>query len=128
MITCFLIDDDPDDHDFFKTALDMIDPGINIHFAENGRKGLELLPTLKPRPNAIFLDLNMPVLGGLEFLDELKKTAHKDIPVIMYSTSDERYFKQKALEKGAVSYLTKTSTMNALKEGIINELKQLSLL
>lgn len=128
MITCFLIDDDPDDHDFFKTALDMINPGINVHFAENGRVGLEMLPNIDPRPNAIFLDLNMPILGGLEFLDELRKTAYKDIPVIVYSTSDERFFKQKALEHGAVSYLTKTSTMNALKEGITNELKQLSLL
>ncbi|PBQ33211.1 hypothetical protein CNR22_15990 [Sphingobacteriaceae bacterium] len=128
MITCLLIDDDLDDHDFFRIALEQINPEISSHFVENGLSGLKLLPTLKQRSKVIFLDLNMPVMGGLEFLSELLKTNYQDIPVTVYSTSDERFFKQKALEHGAVAYLTKTSTMNALVEGIGNELKNLSLL
>lgn len=128
MITCFLVDDDHDDHDFFKMAVGLIDPAITIHFAENGLIALKMLDSLAPKPDVIFLDLNMPVMGGLEFLEELNKTVYKNIPVIVYSTSDERFFKQKALECGAVSYLPKAFNMKTLKEGIKNELEQLSLL
>lgn len=128
MITCLLIDDDPDDHDFFRTALNRIHPGIHCHVADNGLEGLNLLTALKDRPDVIFLDLNMPILGGLEFLDEIKKTDLNDIPVVIYSTSDERYFKQKAIERGARAYLTKAYTMKELVSGISDKLKGLDLL
>ena len=128
MITCFLVDDDFDDKDFFEMALGQINKEFNVYFAENGRKGLNLLATLQPKPDVIFVDLNMPLIGGLEFLAELKQTENKDIPVIIYSTSDEKYFQQKALESGASGYLVKSSTMRSLQEGIAKRLTELNLI
>ena len=128
MITCFLVDDDFDDKDFFEMALGQINKEFNVYFAENGRKGLNLLATLQPKPDVIFVDLNMPLIGGLEFLAEVKQTENKDIPVIIYSTSDEKYFQQKALESGASGYLVKSSTMRSLQEGIAKRLTELNLI
>ena len=115
---CLLIDDDADDHEFFQMAIDRIDPSIVCHFANNGLSGLQLLNQLETPPNLIFVDLNMPMMGGMEFMLRLRNTAHSRIPVVIYSTTDERFFQQQGTQAGAAAYMVKTSTMEALEEGL----------
>lgn len=69
----FIIDDDDDDVELMKEALFEIDPTIIIDTASDGKEGLLLLKSGSiHRPDMIFVDLNMPRMGGAEFLHLIK--------------------------------------------------------
>src|SRR5689334_14609709 len=100
MKTTFLMaDDDPDDVAMFREALLIIDPAIGFYHAEDGRGVFRILADKNlDRPDIIFLDINMPVMNGLECLVELKHNeAYKDIPVIIYSTASHQKEVERAI-------------------------------
>jgi len=108
-----LIDDDKDEHEIFKKELHRHDPAITFFSAHDGQEGLEFL--LKEYVHYIFLDINMPVMNGIDLLKLIKKDETlKDIPVIIYSTSDGRGYKKMALDLGAASYFTKPTTIQGM--------------
>ena len=82
-----------------------------IAFERNGKKVIEYLeniPSADNLPDLIVLDLNMPILNGTQTLFELKNHQRfQDIPVIIYSTSNNEHEKRKCLNFGAVDYLVK---------------------
>jgi CheY-like chemotaxis protein len=123
-----LIDDDRDDRELFCEAIEALDEDI-VCFAEtNGRKVLEKLDSkIIEIPDVIFIDVNMPVLSGWQFLGIVKsKPEYKNIPAIMYSTSTEVEDISKARELGALCYLKKPPDFTSLKESlevIINHVK-----
>ena len=111
----FLVDDDMDDHEIFKSALAKVDEDLALLTATNGYEALDVLATVKPLPDYIFVDLNMPRMGGLQFLKEIKQTETlKNIPVIIYSTSSNPGDIAKTKELGAVSFITKPSRFSDL--------------
>ena len=83
------VDDDPDDRMFFKEGFNSIKDYDLLTLVN----GFELLLYLKQRstkemPRLIVLDINMPVMDGMEALSLLKNNDnYKDIPVVMFSTS-----------------------------------------
>ena len=78
--------------------------GHEIVEAENG---VEALEKLSPDVDIILLDLVMPLMGGLEFLEILprEKPECMNIPVIVLTTDDSK--KTEALNKGAKEVLIK---------------------
>jgi CheY-like chemotaxis protein len=105
--TILLVDDDLDDHWIFREAIDEINKEIKCSTALNGKEALQLMK-LSPPPDIIFLDLNMPVMNGVEFLTTLKTSdKYKSIPVIIFSTSIQPRDIQKTKELGANLYFTK---------------------
>jgi len=83
-----LIDDDEDDQVLFIDALNQINKSFQCDIVNNGLEAMFSLRTKKPRPDIIFLDLNMPKMNGYECLAEIKKqTEFKHIPVVIYTTS-----------------------------------------
>lgn len=117
-----LMDDDEDDQLIFKDALRGIAGDLNVIFAGNGLRGLEYLrgiPPLQPIPELIFLDLNMPLMNGFEFLAVIKKDPKfQHIPVVIFSTSENPADKQKASSLGAVKFLTKSPEFAVLKKDL----------
>jgi CheY-like chemotaxis protein len=87
-----------------------------VAFEKNGRKIIEYLEQLngsEDLPSLIVLDLNMPILNGAQTLFELKQHSRfSEIPVIIYSTSDNDHEKRKCLNFGAVDYLVKPITVD----------------
>jgi CheY-like chemotaxis protein len=83
------IDDDQEDYEVFCEALRSANPKAECLHALNGYEALNMLTNvLFVLPEYIFLDVNMPVMGGEECLINLKKNPKfKDIPVIVYSTT-----------------------------------------
>ena len=82
-------------------------PGLTVAGkAMNGQFALEKLATCSP--DVIVLDIEMPVMNGLEFLRERKKRGI-DIPVIMLSslTTEGAAVTMQCLELGASDFLTK---------------------
>ncbi len=61
-------------------------------------------------PDIILLDIIMPGINGYEFLEELKKkSAHKDVPVIMISNLSEESAIARCKRLGAADYLVKSN-------------------
>jgi CheY-like chemotaxis protein len=115
VITIVLADDDEDDRDLFKEAIETIVMNINIEFAHDGKCLMEILSSEKVLPDLIFLDLNMPHLTGTECLDEIRKDERlKNIPVVIYSTSSSNKDIEETFEKGANLYVTKPSSFTEL--------------
>lgn len=81
--------------------------GVKILHSYNGQDALTLLGE-HPDVNLILLDINMPVMSGLEFLGHLKKhEAFKAIRVIVISTEGKEEDTQRAIDAGASGYVTK---------------------
>lgn len=105
-----LIDDDEDDHEIFVTALEQISSAINYWCFTDARKAFQQLITGKITPEVIFLDLNMPLMSGEEFLRLLKlETIFLTVPVIIFTTSSDASIRKEMLAIGAHDFLTKPS-------------------
>ena len=119
-----LIDDDADDQFIFKDALTEIAAGIECVTANNGLEALDYLKTTVPNPSLIFLDLNMPFMNGFECLERIKKeNLLKEIPVVIFTTSDNPVDKKRTKELGAEIFFTKTPNFKLLKEKLRDILK-----
>src|SRR5687768_14492290 len=76
---------------------------------ENGEDGLNYLKDeTNDKPCIILLDLNMPVMNGIEFLEAVKKDKRvRRIPVVMLTTSDDHEDKLDSFNLGAAGYMAK---------------------
>ena len=80
--------------------------GVLLH-AFNGKEALEKLPQ-HPDVDLILLDINMPIMSGLQFLQHCQaQRVFRDIPVIVISTEGKHDDTLRALQAGARGYLTK---------------------
>lgn len=106
-----LADDDAEDRFIIADAFNEIGIDDAVQFVEDGEKVIEYLNTPPTSlPSLIVLDLNMPRLNGTETLRLLKSSdAHKNIPVIIFSTSINEIEKERCLKLGAVEYMVKPS-------------------
>ncbi len=80
--------------------------GYSTQEAENGRIGLE--KTMLGGVALVLLDINMPEMNGLEYLEAKSKISSiAKVPVVMLTTQDEKELQEKALSLGAKAYLVK---------------------
>jgi len=111
-----LVEDDKDDQFFFKEAIKELELTLEYGIASNGLEALDYLKKVIPLPSLIFLDLNMPMMNGFECLEQLKKTnEYKEIPVIIFTTSNHPKDEERTLEMGAKMFITKPCDFNDLK-------------
>jgi CheY-like chemotaxis protein len=104
-----LVEDDIVDMMSVKRALKDINVTNPMYHVENGIKALEYLADKEnPRPTIILLDLNMPKMGGIEFLSVMKKDETiRRIPVIILTTSRAEYDKIQSYDLGVAGYMIK---------------------
>ena len=80
----------------------------NIIEAKNGEQALEILKAANPLPDIILLDLNMPRMGGIEFLSILKEDEIlKYLPTIILTTSENRVDLLECYKIGIAGYIIK---------------------
>jgi CheY-like chemotaxis protein len=90
-----------------------------LHVAGNGVEALELLRSdrIPKERRLILLDLNMPRMGGIEFLKELRADPElKATTVVVLTTSDEERDKVKAYDLNVAGYILKPVTLAAFIE------------
>ena len=115
VFTVVLTDDDDDEYFFFEEALNKLDRSISLQTFPNGEKLLDWMETADSIPDALFLDINMPLLGGFETLQIIRDNKRfDDLPVIIYSTSNSILDKNKAFSYGANLYLCKVIAIKDL--------------
>lgn len=109
------IDDDEEDLQIFREALDHISKTVKYNFFTDARKALEDLRLGNVATQAIFLDLNMPLMNGHEFLAQVKQEETlRNIPVIIFTTSSDSTIKEMTLSMGAEDFLTKPNDFKDL--------------
>lgn len=112
-----LIDDDTEDHEIFKTALDLVSRTAECTTSTNAREALGMLISKQLSPDVIFLDLNMPIMSGQDFLREVKmRSDTQHIPVIIFSTSSHAATVKLTKEMGAIDFITKPDRFDKLVE------------
>ncbi len=79
--------------------------------AKNGKDGLEKLEKFYAggnRLNLIITDINMPIMGGLEFIKEVKKNrSAKFVPILVLTTESQDSMKSEGKRAGATGWLVK---------------------
>ena len=107
MFTIMIVDDEKAIRENLPGIINFEEYGFKIcGAAKNGRDALEKLPQC--RPDVIFLDVCMPVMDGLAFLQEIHKMPEEEIPcVVMLSGYSDFEYARSAMRYGVKAYLTK---------------------
>lgn len=114
-----LVDDDPDEFEFFQDALEKLPGQFDCGYAASAEAAFLLLGNITP--DYIFMDMNMPAINGLECMAMLKKMKWlKDVPVYIYTTGYDEALHRLALEKGASGCLKKPSQPKLLLQMLRN--------
>ena len=117
-----------DDHALFRSGLISLLKGMSefqvVGEAANGAEALEVVKKMKP--DLVLLDVNMPVMGGVETVRALKDSVDCRIVMLTISKSDEDLFG--AITAGADGYLLKNASPEELCKAIVNVQEGLSVL
>jgi len=89
----------------------------------SGEEAVALLKESGHRYDAVFLDVNMPGLSGLEVLEHLRESIlHRSLQIVMCSARNDMPTITKAMEMGARHYLFKPCT----EQGVAQKLRQIA--
>lgn len=118
-----LVDDDPADQKLIKNSLKKQKIANEIIVVSSGEEGLDYLRRKDdfsndcPWPDIILLDLNMPGMGGKEFLRTIKsEDSIKHIPVVVLTTSSSERDIIESYKLQASGYVTKPVKLNEFAE------------
>jgi CheY-like chemotaxis protein len=114
-VSILLVDDDDVDIIGLKRAFKRRNIYNPVHRAKDGIEALEFLSSVDKtksisKPYLIILDINMPRMNGIEFLEQLRSNSkHKDAIVFVLTTSQYDEDKIKAYSYNIAGYMTKSS-------------------
>ena len=92
-----IIDDNDIDRYIIKEYLEMAEDHYNISEAIDGEEGLSYLRDMSQFPDIILLDINMPRLGGFEFLEHYTQYySDKKTSIFMLSSSEMHHEQERA--------------------------------
>ena len=115
MINVMIVDDHKMIREGLKKILEFEGEVQVIDEADNGQECLKKLRTSKP--DIILLDINMPVMNGIETLQAIKKK-RKKYKVLMLTVHNEIEYLLKAVDIGIDGYILKDSDSSELKRAI----------
>lgn len=122
----YYVDDDADDIDMFRYAVSTLqrEKGIQIklHVFGDGNQFISHVAEEAVPGAPVFLDVNMPGKNGFNVLEEIKQQRGLNIPVIMFSTSDNPDVIKKSKMLGADHYVIKPTDFTEMNHIILNVL------
>ncbi|HEX4232212.1 MAG TPA: LytTR family DNA-binding domain-containing protein [Bryobacteraceae bacterium] len=107
-----IVDDEPIARRVLREELEFIDSVEVVGEADNGEAALAKISAL--RPDLVFLDIQMPVMGGFELLEGLDKGP---MPVVIMVTAYDQHA-IRAFEAGAIDYLLKPINQGRLGKAV----------
>lgn len=116
-----LIDDDHDDCIIFQTVIDNFDSSFDFSFNQHSHVALQLIQN-SPEPimDILFLDWNMPILSGNDFLKSIRELPiYANTPIVIYTTSNSDQDRKLAMKLGASSFITKPTSVSDLRQEIL---------
>lgn len=110
-ISVLAVDDSRTMRDMITLAL--ATEGFDIHLAEDGQHGLEVLDTIDP--DVIITDINMPRLDGFGFIDAVRQRSDaKTTPILVLTTESSADLKARARASGATGWIVKPFAQDKL--------------
>lgn len=107
MTKVLLVEDDPAITRLYQKALTF--ENFEVQTADNGLAALDMVPSFQP--NIILLDIMMPTMNGIQFLEQLRLTgAFSTIPVIVLTNVSDSDVTLAAVNAGAALILIKSAT------------------
>jgi two-component system, NarL family, invasion response regulator UvrY len=101
--------------DGYRRLLEQVPDIKVVGEADNGEGGYDLYRTLAP--DVLVLDINMPGIGGLETIRRIRAYNEK-ARILVFSMHSNEIMIQRALEAGALGYLTKQSGMSQMVQAV----------
>jgi two-component system response regulator len=126
-IEIILVEDNPDDAALIKAALEENNIVNNVIHLKDGADALDFLfhegafatAAVNENPKIIMLDLNMPKVGGLEFLRKVKtEEKTKKIPIVVFTSSKDDPNLRECYSLGVKNYIIKPLDFNQFKIAI----------
>ncbi|GMR09544.1 MAG: response regulator [Anaerolineae bacterium] len=113
MRQAWIIDDDDEMSHAVRLMLELLEFQVRTH--REARRAAQVL-LAGERPDLIVLDINMPEVTGMDFLEFLgMRTELKDLPVIMLSTEASDVRVDEAMKLGAKGFVSKPVTIEELE-------------
>ena len=129
-VTILLVEDDPGDQKLIKLSLERQKISNDVVVTETGEAALDYLSRSKagdsecPSIDLILLDLNMPGMGGKEFLRRIKEDDQLDtIPVVILTTSNSDQDILESYKLHAAGYIKKPVSLEGFRE-VIHDLEE----
>jgi len=129
-ISILLVEDDPADQKLIRASLKEQRLANDLHIVSSGEEGIDFLrgrgdySGRAAQPDLILLDLNMPGMGGKEFLRRIKDDEGlKQIPVVILTTSDSERDIIESYKLQASGYVSKPVTLDEFKE-VMRKIKE----
>ena len=124
-LNILLVDDDEVDRMNVERVFRKHEIRHNLYTAGDGVEALQALRDPEgsgiPKPHVILLDINMPRMGGLEFLKELRSDPELgNISVFMLTTSDEDSDKNEAYRNNVAGYIIKPVSAGKFEKALTN--------
>ncbi len=115
--TVLIVEDDKDIRDLYSEAFRIA--GITVLTATNGSEGVTA--ALKHHPDAILMDIMMPIMGGHEAMNKIRRDSWgKDAKVVYLTNMDDAENIMHAVEQGSDEYIIKA---NMTPKEVVNQVR-----
>ena len=116
--TILVADDDIDDQTMISGSMYELDQNCLVEMVTDGQQAINRLEnTSLPQPCLVVLDLNMPILNGMETLTRIRQNPSlQGIPIVVFTTSDSKEYRKQSLTLGAMDYIVKPNDYGGLME------------
>jgi CheY-like chemotaxis protein len=105
---------DDDIRNIFSLTSALEEHGVELHYAESGRSGIELLQRL-PDADAVLVDIMMPGMDGYQTMQEIRSMPEfRSLPVIAVTAKAMKGDRQKCIDAGASDYVAKPVDIDQL--------------
>ena len=110
-----LVEDNPGDAMLVRLALAESSATVNLHIASDGKQALDVIESTDFHPSLIILDLNLPRIPGSALLERWKGI---DIPVVVFSSSQNAAEQARVLALGAREFVHKPTDLDAFTHAV----------
>ncbi len=119
-VKVMFVDDDHFILNMYKVKFEHV--GFDYKFASNGKEALDIIQT-GYTPDVLFVDAIMPVMGGIEFLENVRaQKLLEHVPIIMLTNQSQAQDIDTARKLGVHSYIVKATT---IPSEIVEEIKKM---
>jgi CheY-like chemotaxis protein len=109
-----ITDDDPINRIVLRKLLNQLHPNLEIVEVKNGKEAV--MAFIDNRFDLVFMDCDMPVMGGLSATKSIRRVMCENVPIIAMTSTAQANPRDKCLEVGMDAYLTKPLMRHAIKE------------
>ena len=123
-LTILYVEDNKDIKENTIVSLNLLN--ATIIGANNGKEGLDLFIENNSKIDIILTDISMPVMNGLEMIEEIKQI-RSDIPILITTAHQEIPYLKKAIELGVTSYILKPIQVTKVITSIVTAMEPILL-